>query len=625
MVKNQLIKIAGIDVSSKVISEETEFLYQEMIDVAVIKFRFDINQLINLSSFQEVTIWENFGGTLETDSNRKFNGEIAKIDREAGIITVKAYSFFWRAIQSEVNQTFDVNIDTEAGVGSEIFITLAGLAGIDADSSSVQSTTPTGIILDKFVCNRAEVFERWQTLADIYGYQFFERYDTLKAHFEPLGFEENSNIIQIGGDDNNVKEFPKWTENATKIFNKVEIIGAFQESNLTKTFNGDGSTTKFTLSKVPEIVEMTVNSVVQTGGVESSTANFDYSVDKSNKNINFVDSSAPGGGTNNVVANFTVREPTPVIKDNEQSISDLGRIIKEKFTFNDIQSVDDAERRADNLLKVYSSPFISTKIKMSPSIVESFNLLVGQSIRVIDNRQLIDRVMVIKKIVTRWPEGDVELEVGDEEIKTTSFEWDSTIRLRRLEEELSRTGDIVRVVKSPNHTLIVDRRDLDVSSQDYDTVAGYSILGLGSSDGYFDLGSGKMGTHDDAFEDEVNHTINQGNNIYNEDFNDTDYKSVSTTATWTGSGSVTFTSGQILQTSSIDKNNGEILTAMLTSTEVSGSFTYEMRADGVNWETVTNNVKHIFANPGTDLQFRAIENVASTGSISNIKIEDYHN
>ena len=77
--------------------------------------------------------------------------------------------------------------------------------------------------------------------------------------------------------------------------------------------------------------------------------------------------------------------------------------------------------------------------------------------------------MVIKKITTRWPESDVELEVGDEEIKTTSFEWDNTIRLRRLEEELSRVGDIVRVVKKPNHVLIVDRRDLNIDSSEYDT------------------------------------------------------------------------------------------------------------------------------------------------------------
>ncbi len=624
MAKNKLVKINGVDVSAKIIDYQIEYLYREAIDKVVIKFRFDVNQVTTLSKFQEVNIWENYSGSLETNANRKFNGNISKIEREVGVITVTVFSFLWKAIQSEVNQTFDVNIDTEAGVGSDIFITLAGLANIDADSGTVESTSPTGIILDKFVCNRAEVFERMITLADIYNYQIFERYTDLKVYFQPLGFEENNNIIYVGGDNNNVQEFPKWKEDSTKIFNKVEVIGAFQETNLTETFNGDTSTTQFTLSKVPEIVEVVVDSVVKVGGVSGSTATFDYSVDKSNKQINFESGSTPGNGSDNVVVNFTVREPTPVIKENETSISELDRTIKNRFTFNDIQSVDDAERRADNLLATYSDEFVTTKIKMSPSIVESFNLLVGQSIRVIDDRQLIDRTMVIKKIVTRYPESDVELDLGDEEIKTSSFQWDSTIRLKRLEEELSRVGDIVRVVKSPNHTLIVDRRDLEITSQDYDTNSNVIILGLGTPEGFPPLGTGILGTHDDAFLAEVNHTINQGNNIYDEDFNDIIYKdSGNTTSTWTGNDSVTFTSGQVAQSSSIDKNNGTITTALLTSTEVSGSFTYEMTADGSNWETVTSSVKHIFSNTGTDLRWRATENAASTGEISNLKVEGY--
>ena len=89
--------------------------------------------------------------------------------------------------------------------------------------------------------------------------------------------------------------------------------------------------------------------------------------------------------------------------------------------------------------------------------------------------------------------------------------------------------------------------------------------------------------------------------------------------------SLTFTAGGIAQSSSIDFNNGTITTATLTSTEVSGSFDYEMSANGgSNWEAVTSGIAKTFANSGTDLRWRATESAASTGEISEINITGYH-
>ena len=250
MVKKNLVKIGGVDVSSKRISVEIRDEYQEKISSAIIRLRFDVNQLTTLSKFQEVIIWENFSGTLETDANRRFIGNIAKIERDTGEIKITCFGELWKAIQSEVNQTFDKNIDSEAGEGSEIFINLASLAGLTADSSSIiaTGTANTNIVLDKFVCKNAEIYERMQTLADIYNYQFYHRPSVDKAFFEPKGYTLNSNVIRIGGTSNNVQGFPKWVEDSSKIFNRVEIKGRFLEPKKTESCNGDGSETTFTLS-----------------------------------------------------------------------------------------------------------------------------------------------------------------------------------------------------------------------------------------------------------------------------------------------------------------------------------------------------------------------------------------
>ena len=109
-----------------------------------------------------------------------------------------------------------------------------------------------------------------------------------------------------------------------------------------------------------------------------------------------------------------------------------------------------------------------------------------------------------------------------------------------------------------------------------------------------------------------------------EEFIDEDFEDTDGTASWDTSGAVEFTSGQIAQSLAIDFNNGTITTAKLTSTEASGSFDYEMTADGTNWEACTSGVALVFADSGTDLRWRATENAASTGQIDQIIVEDYH-
>ena len=117
--------------------------------------------------------------------------------------------------------------------------------------------------------------------------------------------------------------------------------------------------------------------------------------------------------------------------------------------------------------------------------------------------------------------------------------------------------------------------------------------------------------------------LQQGADIYVEDFLNTDFDSGGS-ATWGSTGSVTFTAGQVAQSTSADFGNGTITQVRLISTEVSGTFLYEVTADGTNWETTTSDTLHIFINTGTDLRWRATENGASTGEISKIKLGEYH-
>lgn len=624
MVKNNLIKIAGVDVSSKRINVRIRDEYQDKISSATILFRFDVNNLISLSKFQSVIIWENFSGTLETDANRMFIGEIRKIERETGTIKVTCFGELAKAIGGKINQTFDKNIGSEAGEGSEIFITIATGAGLTADSSSVQ---PTGtgnqdIVLDKFVCKSAEPYERMQALADIYNRQFYHRPSVDKVFFEPLGFVLNSNVLRIGSDNNTVQGRPKWIEDSTKFFNRVEVKGKFDEIKKTESFDGTGAQTAFVLEFEPEIVTVTVDSSEQTGGVLGATSTFDYSVDRSNKTINFESGSIPGGGSNNVVILYSYRQERSVFRNNESSIAEIGRIIESPtFTFHDIETTDDAERRGDKLLEVYSDEFLTVKPTLSPAFVEAFGIEAGQSIRVVDERQEKDEVMVIKTAIHRFPESDILLSLGDKEVRIAGIDFDNSKRLKRIEEELAKGSTFVTESKDLVHTLSANRRDIRVNQQDYDQAAGYSIWGLGTADGFFDWGSGKWGTHDDAFEAEEEHTINQTNNIYDENFDDTDYlDSGNSTATWSGNGTISFTSGQVAQSKTFLLNDITAVSLIITPTVVSGSFTYAIDT-GSGFENVATGSRVFLSNTGTSVKFKITESAASTGEISNLKIE----
>lgn len=617
--KQQLIKINSVDVSSKRISTEIQDEFQDVVSSATIEFAFSVNDLVTLSRLQNVEIWENYSGTLETEANRKFKGIISKIEREVGKIKVTAYSQIWKAIQISLTKTYDINIDPQAGVISEIFKDLCDEADLSYDSTTIQDSTDTEIYLDKFVCNGNDIFERMQTLAEILGWQFYYRSDTDKVYFEPIGYSTNNNIVYIGGVNNNVQGWPKWKEDATLLCNVVVVKGIFQEQEITETFNGTGSQDTFTILREPEIVYVTVGGIEQIGGVAGSTSNYDYTVDKKGRKIIFLSDSIPGGGSDNVSIKYSYRAPRNIIKRSEPLITEVGYEITRDFTFQDLQSIDDAENRADTLLAVYGREFLNTELKMKPSIVQTSNFKAGERVRIIDTRQGYDRFFTIRTMISRYPESDITIKVGDKENRVAALENDMLQRLKRLEEENSRSGTFLTYSLDLNkggHKVGVFRKWFRLEKRNYPSdsfILGHKRQGR--------LGLYKLGG---TMTDWVDFMVFWRNNEYSENFTTTDFKdTANSTCTWTTTGSSTFTSGQIAQSRAISKNNGTVTTATLTAIIDSGSFDLEMTADGTNWESVTSGVAKTFSNSGADLRWRATENAASTGEISSITISGY--
>ena len=112
------------------------------------------------------------------------------------------------------------------------------------------------------------------------------------------------------------------------------------------------------------------------------------------------------------------------------------------------------------------------------------------------------------------------------------------------------------------------------------------------------------------------------NNIYREWFYDDEfYNSVDGTGTWdTTNHRATLDTSSTVTSNQFFMNSATVTTAVLTATYV-GTATFDITADGTNWETVTNGTSHTFASVGTTPKWRARTGTASPATITLLNIE----
>ena len=115
----------------------------------------------------------------------------------------------------------------------------------------------------------------------------------------------------------------------------------------------------------------------------------------------------------------------------------------------DVISLEDAWKRAENVLNKYSAPFKSAKLKVKWT--DSLNLKVGQSIKVVDSisTPTVSQYFTIYKTVDYYPENLVEIEVGDKQYTIEEYQSNIVERVKRLEETVIGTTDsVTEIVQS---------------------------------------------------------------------------------------------------------------------------------------------------------------------------------
>lgn len=597
-----LVKINNVDVGTVLFNWDMNPTISDKIKNASVTLHRNVYDLVPEleTSPTGLTVTIQRGAVVNTEE-WIFRGTVQKRESLGSTILVRAMDKLYGAVQKNITKTFNKNIDTEAGVVSDIFITLGETAGLTLDSSSVMDSGTT-IILDTFICNNADVFERQERLAEFLDWQFYYSPTTDKEHFEPKGTRSGTGILTVG---DNVVNRPKWNSDGTKIVKTAKLFGGPVETKTTETFIAGASQTDFTLANIPVSVTVVVDGSEKLGGLEGQSPDADYFVDNVNKIIRFA-SGLTGGES--VVILYSFLSPLTIEGSNPIASGLEARLDKE-----DIVKVSDAENYINAFLSRHAQEFLNTTL----NVTDTQDLEIGQTVQVIDSNENIDDTFVITRIRKRFPYAFDEVQVDNEPLQIEDWNISIEDRIRRIEERLSQEETLVIFLRSGNRTIKIGREFFKLEKRDVsgDTLIwGNPTFGTWGSQKW---GATLPGSDDLAF-------LVQGADVYIEDFLNDDFEGAGN-ASWSDTGSVSFTAGQIALSSEIDFSNGEITQAKLTSTEVSGSFDYEFTADGgSNWEAVTSGVLHIFTDTGQDLRFRITENAASTGEISEIKIDEYH-
>ena len=375
------------------------------------------------------------GTTTPTDYTA-FIGKIVKINEREGFLELECRDPMWELKHQIFTKSYDIGVDPEAGVISDIW------ADIVTDGGLTASAQDSGIVnvLDKFISNDDTRLERCETLASILDWQMFYDYTNDRARLEEKGSTVYATNLVVGV---NVQNVPIWETDKTKMLNKIKIKGAIVIGDKTETFDGTGAVTEFDLTEEPENTLVTVDAgagaVEKLRGTLDATTTYDYRMDKDQKKLIFT--VAPASGTDNVVITYGYKVPMPIIGSNPTSITDNG-LQEDAFEFEDVKTVDDATLRLRNLLANIGLPKLNTKL----NVINQFDIYPGYQVTVIDSFNNRTEQMNVNRMVLQWPEAFDVISVGDTRFDLDDFLDSISKRIRNLERKESVNETILNIL-----------------------------------------------------------------------------------------------------------------------------------------------------------------------------------
>jgi len=460
------VTINSIDVSAYVHSFTVISNYDDNKKTCSVGLRKTVSDVLDYTDEELIntTILIQRGVSSATETNL-LNGYVKNIKFEGGVVLVSGQDKLSALIDINVTKSFDKDVDTEAGVISEMFDTL-----ITENTSLSTSITSSGTsnILQTFILRHKTLLDGLRELSYVINWNFYYDSQNDEIVFSPKGNSKSLTTLTIGS---NVVKVPKWKIDSSQLFNVITVEGTPQEI---KTSEGpillDGSvsdwtTTSVTLDKKPIQIKVLsdINATPVTekiGGVSGSISTYDYSINKELMSITWSSTFSPTTSYYTIIE-YTYNIPIKVKKTDATSKTKYGAI-EVYQTKKEITNNDDAEEYGNGQLQIYSKPFYSTTL----AVRSVTDLEVGKLYDVVDGINNVSKEVMIKKITYVHPYSYDVIEVGDKAYRLSLFNVDVPRRIKKLEEEQGQYSDELIIVFDTSNSYSYDRNNVTGEKRD---------------------------------------------------------------------------------------------------------------------------------------------------------------
>lgn len=576
------------------------------------------NFISEIKQNDTVQIWR--GKTAYTEK-RIFKGRVQVVRPQGPLIVIEATGDFSTLEKKEVNQTYDKNLDVEAGNLGEI------LEDVITDGGLTANIVTTSLIVDKLEFRNEKRSRAALDIANTLIYQLYYDHHNAIVIGEPKQYSSSGITFSSGVFP--VLNIPEFRDDSQKVINEFVVEGAEKLVGKTQWFNGTGVEDTFTLLRTARSINAVwsgtndftttrpTDTDLQTGGQEGVTADIDYTWFENTKDVIFLSGSIPSSGTNNIQIDYTYPESLPVSVRSNESINYYGEVFKQTVVVEGIKTVDDAESVGNSLIEEFAFQKTEADFEIinDLTIDETMSSVdIGKAVTVIDTISPESRnaEYVIRKIVYQYPEPFDIVTVGDRLYELNDIIDTMEQRIKRLEEK-TKNSDFANDISQVENIVSV-RGIAEVWEAPLDSGVLYwddDNQGLWAND------AGTVGYNwgnDTAETNTLVRRVHGVGNIYYEDFYDNDLTDTgNTTCTVdTTNHKLTFTTGEVWISDVIfldNKSFNNIRWSLLNvATTGLSNLTFYASADGKsNWETITLGSTITFMNKSTAGVYLKIE------------------
>lgn len=595
------VEIGGVSVKSYVLDYDVVDTFDDMSPGTVILSPSSLSS-VNVSERQPVVITEYYD---DGTSKIIMNGVVSNTQKDRGLqIVIDCNDNLYTFTRKTLIKTYEINVDPQAGVISAIAQDIIETYG---GGTAIVESTGTTNVLEKFVIRGDTLYDALKELASYVDY--IVRYDSNNDvyYFVSKSYLQSSNptALQVGV---NIVDLPKWNYEYDKIINDITLVGVDKEFETTENFTATSSQTEFVLAFKPISIKVFVDGVLQEGGIDPTTENFDYSVDSESKIVTF--ENALSGGED-VEVEYSYLLPIKVRQKNPTSIESYGLSSLQKKE-DTIITIADAESKASEVLQKFSDPPVSFENLPVAIVVD---LEAGNQVNIIDEQNGENRTVTIRRVKHTLTNPFKIIDVDDYPVFEFYVQQNAVRRrIERLERRLQNNDDLLINIFETNRDFVFERRYSELIKEEIvdNTILIWDHPLQGQWDN-FNWGGNAFGNTTTA-------KRVQGRNTYEELVYDTDfYDSANSTATWTtGTNTISFTSGQVLITEALDIGT-TFSQAQIDLGDTTGDVLIEISSDNKNtWQTLTEGeLTSLTSSDGTGTYLRITENNTSTASITN--------